>query len=133
MKRKSIALTLGFSLLCSLSAVATPCAPKTEHRKLNHALIEATQRDKVNSGKEMWRLDATEVAKRECDTLAKGAIAKQTKAGDKSQTFACTSSTSGTPQYELTLQRPDWLLPYAGIYKTMMWVVTDVKMTCPAK
>ncbi len=133
MKRDSIVLTVGFVLLLSLAAVAAPCAPKTEHRKLNHAVIEATQRDKVNSGKELWRLDAPEVAKRECDTISKGSTAKQTKPGDKAETFSCTASAGGTPQYELTLQKPDWLLPYAGIYKMMMWVVTDVKTSCPAK
>lgn len=89
------------------------------------------QRDKVNSGKELWRLDAAEVAKRECEAVAKGSTAKQVTPGDRSQTFSCTAAASGGANYELTLQKPEWLLPYAGIYKMMMWVVTDVKTTCP--
>ena len=47
---------------------------------------------------------------------------------DRTQVFQY-SSTSGS-MLELTLKKPEWLLPYAGIYKLEMWVVTDVKTTC---
>jgi hypothetical protein len=31
---------------------------------------------------------------------------------------------------EMTLKKPEWLLPYAGMYKMEMWVVNEVKTTC---
>lgn len=126
--------TIAAMLLLSAIAFAAPCTPKTDHRKLDQAAIQNIQKTKVNSGKELWRLDAREVATREAaslDTAYKGvpdkAPVKAVKTEDRLQVFSYSASDA---TYEITLKKPEWLLPYSGIYKMMMWVVTDVKKTC---
>jgi hypothetical protein len=132
------ALCLAFCAAIGLS-VATPlsggCKAASEHRKLDQASQQNIQKTRVNSGKEMWRLDAPQVAAREAASLDAGykgapekAAVRALKGDDRMQVFQY-SSTDGR-LLELTLKKPEWLLPWAGIYKMEMWVVTDVKTTC---
>lgn len=126
---------LSLLLLSSvLSFAASPCTPKVDHRKIDQIKIQNIQKDKVNSGKEMWRLEAKEVAARECSELVMVELKPgpiPVRGDDKTQVFAC--GPVANAHFEITMKKPEWLLPYAGIYKMMMWVVTDVKTVCPAK
>ncbi|MDR3764195.1 MAG: hypothetical protein P4M01_08890 [Acidobacteriota bacterium] len=125
-------------LLCVLALAAQAafaCKPGIEHRKLSQADVQNIQKNKVNTGKEMWRLEAPQVAAREAPALDAGykgapekAPVKFVKGDDRTQVFQYKASDGRT--LELTLKKPEWLLPYAGIYKMEMWVVTDVKTTC---
>ncbi len=125
-----------------LLAVAVPlqgiCRPANDHRKLDQAAQKSVQQTRVNSGKELWRLEAAQVASREAAALdpgcvvckgAPGSAAVQLVKGDeRMQVFQYTASDGRL--LELTLKKPEWLLPWAGIYKMEMWVVTDVKTAC---
>lgn len=118
----------------AVQSVAT-CKAGTEHRKLDQAALQNIQKTKVNSAKEMWRLEAAQVAAREAAALDAGykgapekAAVKSLSGDDRKQVFQYKASDGRT--LELTLQKPEWLLPYAGIYKLEMWVVTDVKTIC---
>jgi hypothetical protein len=122
-------------LASAVAAFAAPCTPKVDHRKIDQTAIQNIQKNKVNSGKELWRLDAKEVAAREAaalDSAYKGAPEKtpvqSVKAEDKLQVFRYKSAAGAT--YEITMKKFEWLLPYSGIYKMMAWTVTDVKTTC---
>lgn len=129
-----------YAIVCTLlasavAAFAAPCTPNLDHRKINHTAIQNIQKDKVNTGKELWRLDPKEVAAREAaalDHAYKGAPNKtpvqSVKGDDRFQVFRYRTA-AGT-SYEITLKRFDWLLPYSGIYEMMMWTVTDVRATC---
>jgi hypothetical protein len=117
-----------------MSFAAPPCTPKVDHRKIDQIKIQNIQKDKVNSGKELWRIEAKEVAAREAaalDPSYKGAPEKapvtSIKAEEKLQVFRYKSAGAN---FEITMKKPEWLLPYSGIYKMMMWVVTDVKTVC---
>lgn len=127
------------AVLCSAMALATPaafaCKPGVEHRKLDQAALQNIQKNQVNTGKEMWRLEAQQVASREAAALDPGhkgapdrAPVKFLKGDERTQIFQYKAADGRT--FELTLKKPEWLLPYAGIYKMEMWVVTDVKTTC---
>jgi len=121
-------------LLTATVAAQTPCKPGVEHRKLDHTALQNLQVAKVNSYKEPWRLEAKEVVTRECNNLVEvtmnppEAIAVSVRGDDRTQVFSC--GPVNKAQFELTLQKPEWLLPYAGTYRTMMWIVTDVKTVC---
>jgi hypothetical protein len=129
-----------YAIFCTLlasavAAFAAPCTPNLDHRKIDHTAIQNIQKDKVNSGKELWRLDPKEVAAREAaalDPAYKGAPGKTpvqfVKGDDRVQVFRYRNAAGAS--YEITLKKFDWLLPYSGIYKMMMWTVTDVKRTC---
>ncbi len=132
-------LRMRSAVLVSAVALATAsafaCKPGVEHRKLNQAAVQNIQKTKVNTGKEMWRLEAAETAAREAAALDAGykgapekAAVKALKGDDRTQVFLY--KTTDGRMLELTLKKPEWLLPYAGIYKMEMWVVTDVKTTC---
>jgi hypothetical protein len=126
-------LTAAFSLT---AAAATPCKPKLDHRKLDQTAIGNLQVQKVNSWKEEWRMDPKKTAQHEVvsapltQTLFRSVDAVPVtfvKGDDRAQVFAY--SEDGR-KVEVTMKKPEWLLPYSGIYKIMMWVVTDVKTTC---
>jgi hypothetical protein len=130
--RLAVCSTIIFGITLPLHCV---CKPGTDRRKLDQAAQQKIQVARVNSGKEPWRMEAPQVAAREAaslDTNYKGAQEKAPvrflKGDDRIQIFQY-SATNGR-QIELTLKKPEWLLPYAGIYKMEMWVVTDVKTTC---
>jgi len=120
--------------LSALAAAATPCKPGVERRKLKQAALQNLQVAKVNSGKELWRLEAARVAAREAaslDSAYKGdpekVPVKQLRGDDKMQVF---SYTGADRTLEITVKKFDWLLPYSGIWKMMMWTVSDVKTKC---
>lgn len=122
-------------LLGTASLLASPCKPLNDHRRIDQAAQQNIQKSRVNSGKEMWRLEAPQVAAREAAALDPGykgapekAAVRQLKGDDRVQVFQYTATDGRL--LELTLKKPEWLLPYAGIYKMEMWVVTDVKTTC---
>jgi len=108
-----------------------PCRSKFERKRIDQTTLENIQKFQVNSGKELWRLDGDKVAQHEAVildpalTTAKPAM----KGGDMVQTY---TYRSGGTTYVITLKKFDWLLPYSGIYKMMMWTVTDVRTICPA-
>lgn len=114
---------------------ATPCKSQVEHRKLDQQKIGSLQVQKVNSLKEDWRLDPKKTAQREifggiAETPAKSPDmipVTFVKGDDKTQVF---SYNAPDRKIEITMKKPEWLLPSSGIYKLMMWVVTDVKTTC---
>jgi hypothetical protein len=115
--------------------LASPCKPLNDHRKIDQAAQQNIQKTRVNSGKDMWRLEAAQVASREAAALDAGykgapekAAVRQLKGDERVQVFEY-KATDGR-LLQLTLKKPEWLLPYAGIYKMEMWVVTDVKTTC---
>jgi hypothetical protein len=117
------------------ASLASPCRPLNDHRKLDQAAQQNIQKMRVNSGKDMWRLEAPLVAAHEAAALDAGykgapekASVRQLKGDDRVQVFQYTATDGRS--LELTLKKPEWLLPYAGIYKMEMWVVTDVKTTC---
>jgi len=123
-------------LLAAASAVAVPpCKPKLEHLKPDQARIENLQVQKVNSGKEDWRRDPKQTVQHEIYGGLAQSQAKTpdmipvtfVKGDDKTQVF---SYTAPDRRVEITLKKPEWLLPYSGIYKLMMWVATDVKTVC---
>jgi hypothetical protein len=114
-------------LLAGTAVAQSPCKPSVEHRKLDHTALQNLQVAKVNSYKEPWRLEAREVANRECASL-KLPSATFLRGDERTQTFTCGPGNFHT--MELTLQKPEWLLPDAGTYRTMMWIVTDVKTGC---
>jgi hypothetical protein len=115
---------------------ASPCKPQVEHRKLDQQKIGNLQVQKVNSLKEDWRLDPKKTAQAEIFSAAGLTQAKSpdmvpvsfVKGDDKTQVYSYTQSDR---KIEITMKKPEWLLPYSGIYKLMMWVVTDLKTTCP--
>jgi hypothetical protein len=122
-------------LASAVAAFAAPCTPKVDHRKIDQTAIQNIQKNKVNSGKELWRLEPKMVAAREAATLDpsyRGPLEKAPleaiKAEDKLQVFRYKTAAGAT--YEITMKKFDWLLPYSGIYKMMMWTVTDVKTVC---
>lgn len=124
------------TLVCALTAgafAAGPCKSGTDHRTLKQTSIQNTQK-KVNLGADPWRFDPKETAAREVESLDSSQKAatvkpalKQVKGDERTSvmTYAAPDRT-----YEITMKKPEWLLPYSGIYKTMMWVVTDVKTVC---
>lgn len=126
-------------LLLSSFVAAAPCSPKIEHRKIDQRAIQDIQKNKVNTAKDMWRLDAPTVAAREAaalDASYKGipekASVKQITGNDKMQVFSYMAA-DGSKSYEITLKKYEWLIPYSGIWKMMMWTVSDVKTICPRK
>lgn len=131
MKRHFCFIIVALTLL-ACGAVAQPC--KIEHRKLDQKALQNLQVAKVNSYKEPWRLDAKKVTQREISGLAKTQYSSpdavpvnSVKGDDKTQVFSYVER--GT-NYQIILKKPEWLLPYAGTYGTMMWVVTDIKTNC---
>ena len=114
---------------------ASPCKPTAVHRKLDQQQIGNLQVQKVNSLKEDWRLDPKKTAQYEIFAGAGQTLAKKpdmvpvtfVRGDDKTQVY---SYSAPDRKIELTMKKPEWLLPYSGIYKLMMWVVTDVKTTC---
>jgi hypothetical protein len=125
-------------VLCaaSLSSHAiSQCKSQVVHRKLNQQQIGNLQVQKVNSLKEDWRLDPKMTAQFEIFAGAGQTVAKKpdmvpvafVRGDDKTQVY---SYTQPDRKIEITMKKPEWLLPYSGIYKLMMWVVTDVKTTC---
>ena len=135
MRTALVSLLLASSVI---SFAAPPCTPKVDHRKIDQIKIQNIQKDKVNSAKELWRLDAKVVAQQE---VVSGLVevqyrtfttvpVKLIKGDDRVQVF---SYEEHGKIFEITMKKPEWLLPYSGIYKMMMWVVTDVKTICPAK
>jgi hypothetical protein len=130
------------AIIIFVSAVTVPlqgiCKPANDHRKLDQAAQKNVQQTQVNSGKELWRLDAAQVAAREAAALDPGcavckgapgrAAVRLVKGDERMQVFQYAASDGRL--LELTLKKPEWLLPWAGIYKMEMWVVTDVKTAC---
>ncbi len=119
-------------LLAAGTALASgPCRPKFERKPINQATIENIQKLQVNSGDELWRLDANKVAQREAVSLdpALTTAKPDVKGSEMVQMY---TYRSGSTTYVITLKKFDWLLPYSGIYKMMMWTVTDVRTICPA-
>jgi hypothetical protein len=124
-------------LIAAISAVAaTPCKPKLDHRKLDHTKIGNLQVQKVNSWKEDWRMDAKKTAQREVidASLSQNKFANSdavpvtlVKGDDRTQIY---SYTEPGKTFEITMKKPEWLLPYSGIYKIVMWVVSDAKTVC---
>lgn len=130
--RLAICSTIIFGVIIPLHAV---CKPGNDHRKIDQTAQQNIQKNRVNPGKEMWRLEAPQVAAREAASLDTGyrgapdkAAVRFVKGDDRMQVFQYKASDGR--QLELTLKKPEWLLPYAGIYKMEMWVVTDVKTAC---
>lgn len=122
-------------LSSTLLFAASPCKPSVEHTKLDQTATQNIQK-KVNLGSDPWRLDAKEVAARKIESLDPTLTApvikawlKTVKSDEQTQVL---SYKSADRAFEITMRKPEWLLPYAGIYKTMMWNVTDVTTTCPA-
>ena len=128
-------LLFGVIITASLAHAVTPCKPQTTHRKLDQQQIGNLQVQKVNSLKEDWRLDPKKTAQREIFSGLAQTPAKSpdmipvtfVKGDDKTQVY---SFSAPDREIEITMKKPEWLLPYSGIYKLMMWVVTDVKTTC---
>ncbi len=129
-------VTAAVLILISANAFGTPCKAGNDHRKLDQVHIENIQVKQVNSMKEDWRLDPKKTAQHEVLEAKLNTLAFQkadqipltsVKSEDREQVFAY--SEHGV-RYEITVKRPEWLLPYSGIYKMMMWVVTDVKTVC---
>jgi hypothetical protein len=121
--------------LGAAASLASPCKPLNDHRKIDQAAQQNIQKTRVNSGKDMWRLEAPQVAAREAASLDAGykgapekAAVRLVKGDDRVQVFQYTATDGRS--LEFTLKKPEWLLPYAGIYKMEMWMVTDVKTTC---
>jgi hypothetical protein len=122
-------------LAASLAHAATPCKTQVTHRKIDQQQIGNLQVQKVNSLKEDWRLDPKKTAQHEIlsgvgETAAKSPDMVPVafiKGDDKTQVY---SFNAPDRKIEITMKKPEWLLPYSGIYKLMMWVVTDVKTTC---
>jgi hypothetical protein len=130
--------------LCAIIilGVASPlqavCKPGNDHRKLDQTAQKNIQQTRVNSGKELWRLEAPQVAAREaalldpncvlCKSAPERTAVRFVKGDERVQVFQYAASDGRL--LELTLKKPEWLLPWAGIYKMEMWVVTDVKTTC---
>ncbi len=131
--RNLILVTALFS--STILFAATPCKPAVEHTKLDQAATQTIQK-KVNLGGEPWRLDAKEVAARQVESMdatlkapVVKAWLKTVKSDEHTQVL---SYKTEDRTYEITMRKPEWLLPYASIYKTMIWNVTDVTTTCPA-
>jgi hypothetical protein len=125
-------------LMCAASLslhAAIPCKPGVVHRKLDQQKIGKLQVQKVNSLKEDWRLDPKKTAQAEILSVEGLTTAKSpemvpvtfVRGDDKTQVY---SYKAPGRSVEVTMKKPEWLLPYSGIYKLMMWVVTDVKTTC---
>ncbi len=121
-------------LFSGVAMAQAPCKPSVEHRKLDQQKIQNTQVQKVNSWKEEWRMDPKKTAQHEAVDM--GSDPKRNpdtvpvtfvRGDDRTQVY---SFRDGQRTVELTMKKPEWLLPYSGIYKIMMWVVTDVKTTC---
>lgn len=133
MRRFCLLFSLLLFVTCA-AAAQTPCKPGLNHRKLDHKTLQNLQVSKVNTAKELWRLDADRLAEVECLTLEpllkmrSASSYRKLRGDDHVQVFTC-APVNGR-QFELTLKRPDWLLPYSGTLHMMMWVVTDVKTTC---
>jgi hypothetical protein len=130
--------TLLIVTICAASLslnAAAQCKSKIEHRKLDQQKIGNLQVQKVNSLKEDWRLDPKKTAQIEVAsgiaTILYRAVTTIpvtfVKGDDRSQVY---SYSEHDRKIEITMKKPEWLLPYSGIYKLMMWVVTDVKTTC---
>ena len=129
--------TLLVVAVCAVSLTihaASPCKPQVEHRKLDQQKIGNLQVQKVNSLKEDWRLDPKKTAQAEIfsggNSQAKSpemVPVAFVRGDDKTQVY---SYSEPGRKIEITMKKPEWLLPYSGIYKLMMWVVTDVKTTC---
>jgi hypothetical protein len=125
------------ALVCAATLslqAASPCKPQIEHRKLDQQKIGNLQVQKVNSLKEDWRLDPKKTA--QAEIFSAGQTQAKTpemvpvafiRGDDKTQIY---SYSEPGRKIEITMKKPEWLLPYSGIYKLMMWVVTDVKTTC---
>ncbi|HWR36907.1 MAG TPA: hypothetical protein VN622_13685 [Clostridia bacterium] len=130
MRNLFIALAL---LVSTVAVAATPCKSGAAPRKLNRTSLQNVQK-KVNLGADSWRFDAKEVAAREVesiDTSQKAAVVKGALKPIKSdERTAVLTYAAPDRSFDITLKKPEWLLPYSGIYKTMMWIVTDVKTTC---
>jgi hypothetical protein len=130
--------TLLIVAVCSASLslnAAPPCKSQIEHRKLDQQKIGNLQVQKVNSLKEDWRLDPKKTAQAEILSGTGQSKAKSpemvpvtfVRGDDKMKVY---SYSEADRKIEITMKKPEWLLPYSGIYKLMMWVVTDVKTTC---
>jgi hypothetical protein len=125
-----------FLLASSLAIHAsTPCKPGVLHRKLDQQKIGNLQVQKVNSLKEDWRLDPKKTAQAEVASGLANTLYRTVeqvpvtfvRGDDKTQVY---SYSEPGRKIEITMKKPEWLLPYSGIYKLMMWVVTDVKTSC---
>jgi hypothetical protein len=133
--RFAVCATILFAVTMPLQGI---CRPGNVHHKLNQAVLQNIQKTLVNSGKELWRLEAPQVAAREAANLDPGCVACKSAPDGAAVQFVRGDERMRVFQYkasdgrrlELTLQKPEWLLPYAGVYKTEMWVVTGVKTTC---
>ena len=130
-----IAIVSALLLFATSSFAASPCKSATETKKLDQTSTQNTQK-RVNLGGDPWRLDPKEVAARQIESMdaslkaatVKGSLT-QVKADERTQVL---SYKAADRTYEVTMKKPEWLLPYSGIYKTMMWNVTSVKTTCDA-
>jgi hypothetical protein len=135
-----IAIAALILIASTLSFAASPCKPAVEHKKLEQNSVQNVQK-KVNLGGDPWRLDPKEVAARQIESmdasLKAGAIKNDLQSVKSDERTQVLSYKAADRNYEITMKKPEWLLPYAGIYKTMMWNVTDVKTICagaaPAK
>ncbi len=131
---KKIALLL-FMTVPWVALANAPCKAGTVHLKLDRQKIGNIQVQQVNSWKEQWRMDPKKTAQHEIFGGRAPSQAKSpdmipvtfVKGDDRTQVY---SYTFDKKTYEFTMKKPEWLLPYAGIYKIMMWVLTDVKTTC---
>jgi hypothetical protein len=130
--RLALCATIVFAVTMPLQGI---CKPGNDHRKLDQAALQNVQKTRVNPGKELWRLEAAQVASREAAALDPGYRGAPQRAGvrfvkgdERMQVFQYAASDGR--RLELTLRKPEWLLPWAGIYKMEMWVVTDVKTAC---
>ncbi len=127
-----LASTIALLITTQLSGI---CTPGNVRRKIDQSAQQSIQKLRVNSGKEMWRLEAPQVAAREAAALDPGfkgapdkAPVRFLKGDDRTQLFQYTATDGRI--LELTLNKPEWLLPWAGLYKLEMWVVLSVKTTC---
>ncbi len=130
--RSALCATMIFAVTIPLHGI---CKSANVHRKLDQTAEQNLQKTRVNSGKDLWRLEAAQVASREAaalDPAYKGAperaAVRLVKGDERVQVFQYAASDGRL--LELTLKKPEWLLPWAGIYKMEMWVVTDVKTAC---
>jgi hypothetical protein len=137
MRRAFYTALLFTAAISATASAATPCKPKLDHRKLDQTAIGNLQVQKVNSWKEEWRMDPKKTAQHEVVASSLTQMEHRTwesvpvtfiKGDDRTQVY---SFRENERSYEITMKKPEWLLPYSGIYKIMMWVVTDVKTTCP--
>src|SRR6266702_2786292 len=115
--------TLLIVTICAASLTlhaASPCKPQIEHRKLDQQKIGNLQVQKVNSLKEDWRLDPKKTAQAEIFSGTGLTQAKNpemvpvtfVKGDDKTQVYSYAQTDR---KIEITMKKPEWLLPYSGI------------------